>query len=336
VLTVSQAWSGWSDEGTIWKIPPKDFGRLLTQAQDFARTLPREELGSRMLLLDNWNEWGEGHYIAPYREYGFGYLDAVRDVFAPGAGPHQDLLPEDIGMGPYDKPYKAIAIREAAARKAASKLVRKPGWDEPGLAAWWSFDEPAGADALLDSSGHRLGGQLVKAKRAPGIAGSAMVCSGGWGLIPPSPSLSFTAGLTVSCWVKSAEAGQGNTWVLNRVYSGGTDTGYRLGVVDGKPCFEVPLTSFSHHLSGSVDLPTGRWTHLAGTFDGKVMRLYVDGIEAATMERPGPAKANDFHICLGNYEVDHKAFFRGLLDEVKLYNRALTAEEVRKHASEYR
>jgi hypothetical protein len=336
VPTVSQAWSGWADEGTVWKIPPKDFGRLLTQARDFAQTLPKEELGSRMLLLDNWNEWGEGHYIAPYREYGFGYLDAVRDVFAPGAGPHQDLLPEDIGMGPYDKPYKAIRVREEAARKAASKLVRKPGWDEPDLAAWWSFDEPAGADALLDSSGHRLGGQMVKAKRAPGIAGSAMVCSGGWGLIPPSPSLSFTAGLTVSCWVKSAEAKQGNTWVVNRVYSGGTDTGYRLGVVDGKPCFEVPLTSFSHHLSAPQDLPTDRWTHLAGTFDGKVMRLYVDGVEAAAMERPGPAKANDFHICLGNYEVDHKAYFRGLLDEVKLHSRALTTEEVRKHAGQYR
>jgi hypothetical protein len=102
VVTVSQAWSGWADEGSIWKIPPADFEKLLVQAKEFIATLPKEQLGSRMLLLDNWNEWGEGHYIAPYREYGFGYLDAVRDVFSSAPREHEDLIPEDIGMGPYD------------------------------------------------------------------------------------------------------------------------------------------------------------------------------------------------------------------------------------------
>ena len=71
-----------------------------------AGTLPATELGSKMLLLDNWNEWGEGHYIAPYREFGFGYLDAVRKVFGDAPEPHVDLIPEDIGMGPYDTAYK--------------------------------------------------------------------------------------------------------------------------------------------------------------------------------------------------------------------------------------
>ncbi len=107
VVTVSQAWSGWKDEGTIWKIPPRDFETLLRQARDFVSSLPKNELGSRMLLLDNWNEWGEGHYIAPYREYGFGYVDAVRKILTDAPGPHTDLIPEDIGMGPYDLAYKA-------------------------------------------------------------------------------------------------------------------------------------------------------------------------------------------------------------------------------------
>ena len=102
VVTVSQGWSGWADEGSIWNIPPADFERLLRQAKDFTATLPKQELGSRMLILDNWNEWGEGHYIAPYREYGFGYLDAVRNVFCDAPKAHEDLIPEDIGMGPYD------------------------------------------------------------------------------------------------------------------------------------------------------------------------------------------------------------------------------------------
>lgn len=102
VVTVTQGWSGWRDEGSIWKIPPHNYEGLLRQAKDFISTLPASELGSRMLILDNWNEWGEGHYIAPYREFGFGYLDAVRKVFSDAPEAHDDLIPEDVGFGPYD------------------------------------------------------------------------------------------------------------------------------------------------------------------------------------------------------------------------------------------
>lgn len=104
VVTLTQAWSGWHDEGSIWKLPPKDYETLLRRARKFVEDfIPQNELGGRVILLDNWNEWGEGHYIAPYREYGFGYLDAVRRVFSPGTPQkHEDLLPEDVGMGPYN------------------------------------------------------------------------------------------------------------------------------------------------------------------------------------------------------------------------------------------
>lgn len=121
ITTVSQAWSGWQDEGTIWKIPPRDYETLLRQARDFMATLSPADLSSKMLILDNWNEWGEGHYIAPYREYGFGYLDAVRKVFAGDSGPHVDLIPEDIGFGPYDTAYKAHQRREKKPRKGAEQ-----------------------------------------------------------------------------------------------------------------------------------------------------------------------------------------------------------------------
>lgn len=58
------------------------------------------------MLLDNWNEFGEGHYLFPTREFGFGYLDAVREVFAPGAAEHRDVTPDDLGRGPYDSQYR--------------------------------------------------------------------------------------------------------------------------------------------------------------------------------------------------------------------------------------
>jgi len=331
VVTVSQAWSGWNDEGSIWKIPPPQYEGLLRQAKEFVGGLPPGQLGSRMLLLDNWNEWGEGHYIAPYREYGFGYVDAVRKVFSSAPEPHVDLLPEDIGLGPYDTAYRTRMEREETLRRLAGERVLKAGAPEDGLVGWWAFDEEPGRPVALDYSGDRLGGEVRGTTRAPGMDGNALVCQGGCVVVPSSPKLSLTSALSIECWVKTDLAGQDNKWLVNRVFSGGIATGYRLGVLAGKPCFEVPLTDWSHHLQADLDLPTGRWVHLAGTFDGTMMRIYVDGEEHGTMERPGPVAPNDFHLCLGTYEVDHPAFFTGLLDEVRLYGRALSAEEVREH-----
>lgn len=332
VVTVSQAWSGWRDEGSIWKIPPDGFERLLREAGEFVETLPKDQLSGRMLLLDNWNEWGEGHYLAPYREHGFGYLDAVRRVFSDAPEPHADLLPEDIGLGPYDTAYQEIARREAEFQRLGAERVTKEGSDEPGLIGWWAFDEAEDHPVALDVSGHRLGGKVIDAKRATGRDGQALVCEGGCVAVPDNPKLSVTDELTMECWVKSQQPRQPNAWIVNRIFAGGIATGYRLGILDGKPCFEIPVTDWSHHLVAAQPLPLDRWVHLAGTYDGAVMRIYVDGELQGTMERPGPIHPNSFKLCLGNFDEGHQAHFQGLLDEVKLYNRALSPVEIARQA----
>ena len=333
VVTLSQAWSGWHDEGSIWKIPPKEYKDLLRRGKAVVESMPADSLSGRMLLLDNWNEWGEGHYIAPYTEYGFGYLDAVREVFSAAPARHEDLIPEDLGMGPYDTAYRAWLTRDEALYPLLARRVVKPGGEDAGLVGWWTFDEESGSPVALDYSGHRRGGRLIQARRVPGIEGKALLCDGGCVSIPYHPALSILRHMTLECWAKTDRAGQGNTWMVNRVFGGATDTGYRLGILAGKPCFEIPWTSWSHHLSADIPMPTGRWVHVAGVFDGRIMRLYVDGVERGSMERPGPIKANDFKLCLGNFDEGHRAHFEGLLDEVRLYSRALSAVEIRRHAA---
>ena len=110
---------------------------------------------------------------------------------------------------------------------------------------------------------------------------------------------------------------------------GGENTGYRLGVLEGKPCFEVPQTAWSHHLVAPEPLPLGRWVHLAGTFDGQTMRLFVDGAEVAALARPGPIQRNHFDLTIGGFAPGSRANFQGLVDEVRLFSRARTAEEIR-------
>jgi len=336
VVTVSQGWTGWRNEGSVWRIPPLDFEVLLRRAKEFVSTLPEEELGHHMLLLDNWNEWGEGHYLAPHRQYGFGYLDAVRRVFSEAPLAHEDVVPRQIGLGPYDMDYREEASRRERMRNLASKVAVKEGGEGQDLVGWWAFDELEDDPVAMDCSGNRVGGILQGASRTSGVDGNALVCEGGCVIVESSSALSCSDQLTLSCWIRTDEAGQENRWFINRVYGGGENTGYRMGLMSGKPCFEVPLTAWSHHLVGPNPIPLGQWTHVAGTFDGMIMRLYVDGKEIATMERPGKVHANDFHLCLGSYEVNHQSHFKGLLDEVKLSCRAWSAEEVQAEAILFR
>ncbi len=328
VITVSQGWSGWHDEGTIWSIPPRRFEVLLRDAKAIAAALPKDQLGSRMILLDNWNEWSEGHFIAPCRGHGFGYLDAVRTVFATAPREHVDLLPEDVGLGPYDGASRAVLARREALRPLLTRRA-DAGRSQAGIVGWWSFDEPAGTPVAFDISGHRLGGEVLGVERVGAIVGSAIDCQGGVVLVPDDPRLSVGDALTIDCWVRTETAGQNNAWIVNRVQGGGTDTGYRLGLLDGRPCFEVPQTDWSHHLTGPDPLPLGRWVHLAGTFDGHTMRLFVDGGEVATLDRPGRVNPSHFDLVIGGFAPGSPAHFTGLVDEVRVFARALSPDEVR-------
>ncbi len=328
VVTVSQAWSGWADEGSIWKIPPAQYEGLLTQAKEFVSALPSDQLGSKMLLLDNWNEWSEGHYIAPYREYGFGYLDAVRSVFSNAPDQHTDLIPEDIGMGPYDSAYTSYVNRMESLNQQRIKEARKNGADKPGLIAWWAFDEAVDSPVALDYSGHHLGGTLDKAARAKGYNGNALDCRGGCVLVPTNAKLSPSTGMTLECWVRTDLPNQDNKWMINRILGGKTNTGYRLGLRRGKPCFEIPQTEWSHNLTATKVLPLNQWVHLAATYDGRMMRIYIDGEECGSLPRSGAINPNDFDLCIGSFTMSHSAYFTGLIDEVKLYNHVLTADEL--------
>jgi len=328
VVTVSQGWSGWHDEDTVWSIPPDGFERLLRHAKRIVTSQPADQLGSRMILLDNWNEWSEGHFIAPSRHYGFGYLDAVRNVFATAPGEHVDLLPEDVGLGPYDAAARAaLARREELRPLLTRRLTSTP--PPAGLVGWWSFDESPDTPVAYDASGHRLGGELLGVERVEGVVGGAIECDGGVVVVPDSPLLSVSEAVSIDCWVRTDAAGQHNRWIVNRVHGGGESTGYRLGLLHGKPCFEVPQTDWSHHLTAPDDLPLGRWVHLAGTYDGRTMRLYVDGVEVAALERPGRVKPNHFDLVIGGFAAGSPAHFTGRIDEVRLSSRVLTPEEIR-------
>jgi hypothetical protein len=89
--------------------------------------------------------------------------------------------------------------------------------------------------------------------------------------------------------------------------------------------------TFVEHNS-EVPLILNHWNHLMGTFDGKTLRIYVNGVEAASpMAPPGisPCTSDAAIEIGGDTDLGQQEYFRGRLDEVVLYKRALSASEVR-------
>ncbi|MEI7731149.1 MAG: glycoside hydrolase family 99-like domain-containing protein [Verrucomicrobiota bacterium] len=99
----SRPWHG--DNALVrYERTPELFRQHLLDARSFMDQVQKPSPVTRFALVEAWNEWGEGSYIEPHQQYGFSYLDAIREVFSGATNAHVDFGPADVGMGPYEVP----------------------------------------------------------------------------------------------------------------------------------------------------------------------------------------------------------------------------------------
>lgn len=91
----SRPWHG-QDALVRYGRTPEKFKKHLEDALQFLQKHQRSVVP--MILIEAWNEWGEGSYIEPHKEFGFGYLDAIREVFTSAPLRHADFTPADVGL----------------------------------------------------------------------------------------------------------------------------------------------------------------------------------------------------------------------------------------------
>jgi hypothetical protein len=102
---------------------PENFKRHLQDAKQLLDAPNQKSLIPNVILAEAWNEWGEGSYLEPHKEFGFGYLDAFREVFTDAPKKHDDVTPADVGLGPYD-------VVMQVGKKTAWEFERDgEGWD---------------------------------------------------------------------------------------------------------------------------------------------------------------------------------------------------------------
>ncbi|RIE00977.1 Ig-like domain-containing protein [Cohnella faecalis] len=119
----------------------------------FIPSLPGGSLGKRMMTIDNWNEFGEGHFIMPAGLAGFGYVDAIRNVFA-GGGAHEDVLPTEAQKSRINvlyPPDRTLPKLIPASPPTATDYLKAWRFDKNGDPEGWSLDKQI--DGLIVAGG---------------------------------------------------------------------------------------------------------------------------------------------------------------------------------------
>jgi len=102
----------WKDMGYTfhktnrWYLKPENFRRVLEKMKAISDALPEDAWGRKIMMIDNWNEWDEGHFVAPSHKFGYKYLQAIREVFTNRENLPDYRTPQDQGFTGYNKSWK--------------------------------------------------------------------------------------------------------------------------------------------------------------------------------------------------------------------------------------
>lgn len=211
------------------------------------------------------------------------------------------------------------------------------GADTAGPVAWWKFDETDGASAA-DASGHRLVARLQGQPRwAPGQGrfGGALEFDGAKDFVDGGDAevFDFRDSLTVSAWLKVRRFDKPSqtllskgidVWQLQRHGEQGTLEFALTGPQPTGKSQQRPPVIVSKR---AVD--DGQWHHAVGLYDGKQVAFYLDGELQGSVGVSGPIAQNTEPVLIGENAASRGRPFNGWLDDVRLYNRGLSAEEIR-------
>jgi hypothetical protein len=201
---------------------------------------------------------------------------------------------------------------------------------ENELVAYWKFDEGSG-DLVYDNSGYGNHGTIYGATWTSGKINGALYFDGFNDAIevPDSTSLHISNTITVGAWIKyeGGDNVQINTVLTKR--SG--ESGFSLGTQHGKVRFSVGSTYFDY-VEGTTTLQPGKWYHLVGTYDGTTQKIYVNGLLDGSRLYSGQLSSNTaplfIGLCISGETGAKYGYFTGIIDEVRIYNRALNSDEI--------
>ena len=195
-----------------------------------------------------------------------------------------------------------------------------------GLVASYGFNEAASKGLKFgDFSGKRNGATGHGVRRVKGKFGKGLYFNGksSWVTVPDRASLDLEGRMTLEAWVKP-QAGSGKRTILAKLGRGSAAYALNAATHRGGAGGDAGIGG-RKSVRAPADLPLGNWTHIALTYDGSALRLYFDGAQVATATASGKISNGGGPLRIGGNFIGG-SWFKGVIDEVRIYNRTLTVD----------
>lgn len=206
---------------------------------------------------------------------------------------------------------------------------------EDGLVIYFTFDDVDGK-TIKDSSGNGLDANIIanteivdgKNGKAIKITAQGADCVN----VPTDEKLKISGEITMAAWVHQESWNPGGQWFDKNCHNGGEHTSYGIGVFDNGANLHVFLGSDQNRqsLNKPHPLKTETWQYVVATYDGSVIKVYIDGELA--LEDPKKFNftgTNDQDLRIGcSKDRANYTFQNGMIDDAAIWSRALSEDEI--------
>ena len=204
-----------------------------------------------------------------------------------------------------------------------------------GLIGWWKLDETGGRD-VADASGNANIGKVLNGQPrwqpSGGKIGGALRFGGNgdWVHVANESKFDCVAEVTVAAWIKVNRFDKEYQAIVTK-----GDSAWRIQRNQNTDTLEFACSGLAipggdqwGGLYGNSNVNDGKWHHVAGVYDGQRMYLYVDGVVDSSQPASGPIGTNNQPVYIGENAEMNGRFWNGLIDDVRVYNAALSRAEI--------
>jgi hypothetical protein len=283
---------------------------------------------------------GQWHYICwgTNGTTSYYYIDGKPQSDAPSIGSHNREIAVMLGASKdpprnfFEGTIDDVRIYNRALSKAEIGALYGENGDQ-GLVAYYPFN--GNADDESGSGNHGMVYSATLTADRFGKPNSAYAFDGvdDYIEIADSASLDIEQQITIAAWVRFYSNPDGSSRIVDKSHTNCRAPwnmyGLRMCCKASQFAFDVTTYGSNHISNSSSDYPSDAWHSVVGTYDGSAQKLYVNGILDSSASVGGSIEANNEPLLIGKHRGCESQHFDGLIDDVRIYNRALSEAEVR-------
>ncbi|MFA5133459.1 MAG: LamG domain-containing protein [Patescibacteria group bacterium] len=203
-----------------------------------------------------------------------------------------------------------------------------------GLVGHWAMDKTdISGTRIYDKSGNKNNGTLAGTAEKEGRIKEARYFNGttDWISIPNSSSLTIPKAVTLSAWIKPNYFNSSSTDYAVIIGKRVSEANYEYQLytyLTGRLCFAFNARAWDQRFNSIDNLVAGKWQHIVATYNGSRVELYKDGVNFWGTDDVTGLHTSTGNVGIGRRPDEASSIYNGTIDDARIYNRALSDEEV--------